>query len=474
MRIKLGMPIALSELRESIGLNILPPLLTDVTLSQDGFSTDIPSSSENSITIEHISTDSREVRKGDLFISLADGEDTSDGHINEARLLGAYALRSRPSVNDELTPLEKIASHYREMLGKIKVIVAITGSTGKTTTKAFANALLSTRYITHATNGNFNNEIGVPLTILGAPPHTEALILEMGMNKFGEISRLSRTARPTICAITNIGSAHIGNLGSKQAIAKAKLEIIDGILDGGILISRFADRLNINSARNISKCTYSYDLNNEGSCLFPADGGNYRFIIDGHCVSLSFFSDTTQILEDLALALSIAYYSGVDIKRLPGAVADINEDMLRFTVSEIGGITIIDDAYNSSTESVSAALAELTKQKARNRSALVGDILEAGEFSEQIHYNLGRMLADSVDKLYLVGEMSEMIKSGATSAGLAERSIFIIEKSDNISSIVRAVHSLVDKGECILIKASHGVGLYKFKEEYERLINDAK
>ena len=84
------------------------------------------------------------------------------------------------------------------------------------------------------------------------------------------------------------------------------------------------------------------------------------------------------------------------------------------------------------------------------------------------------MLADSVDKLYLVGEMSEMIKSGATSAGLADRSIFIIEKSDNISSIVRAVHSLVDKGECILIKASHGVGLYKFKEEYERVINDAK
>ena len=473
MRIKLGIPICLSSLIESCNIEILPPYETTHPFpSRDSYAEN-ESFLDNAI-IEYITTDSREVFPSDLFISLVDCEISAEDHMNEARAKGAFALRSRGSIASELSPLEKIAGYYREAHPRLKEIIAITGSAGKTTTKRFTEALLSSAYATHATVGNLNNEIGMPLTILEAPTDTEVLILEMGMNNPSEISRLSRTAKPSIGAITSIGSAHIGKLGSKEAIAKAKLEIVDGIIDGGCLITRKTDYLKPNPGKNINEYTYSYDKEDADACLTPADSGNYIFTINGRTVSLSFFSDTPQILEDLALALSIAYHAGLSPEAMGEAVKHIDEIMLRYSISKIGDTTLIDDAYNSSLDSVKAALAVLSREECAIRSALVGDILEAGEFSEEIHYILGCMLAESVRKLYIVGKMSAWVKRGAIDSGLSAKSIFIIKRSDNISSIVGEVHSLVEKGECILIKASHGIGLYKFKEEYERLINHAE
>ena len=493
MRIKLDVPLELQGLISSTGIEILFPFNNPPAQpSQYEVTTEIPhakitfsSSNDDSALppneseapnaiIKYISCDSREIEEGDLFISLSDDELLAKKYISDARAHGAFAILNCKSDTAELTPFEKLAKYYISTLPQLKEVIAITGSNGKTTTKEFTRLLLSSAYRVHATDGNMNNEIGLPFTVLTAPRNTEALVLEMGMNKRGEISRLSRTVMPTIAVITNIGTAHIGNLGSIEAIKDAKLEVADGLIRGGILISRISDGLKFSRGEEIQHLSYSYQNENAYACLMQTDSGGYRFLIDGHLAPIDFFTDTPHLLENLSVALAVCYYAKMDFANLALSTSKINESLLRYKILQIGDVKIIDDAYNASLESFGAALDVLKRQKSKIRSMLVGDILESGEYSKEIHYQLGRTVGSALDRLYIVGEMAEIIKTGAIDSGLSRESIFIIKDRYNISAIARSVKGLVEVGECILIKGSHQTGLHKFREEFERLMSNGE
>ena len=220
MRIKLGMPMSLSD----ISFAVKGKLLYD----------------KNEI-ITHICTDSREVISKDLFIPLNgpqyNGEDFVDNVIaKNGYALSLYNPRATILVNNSLNSLMNLARFYNEILPYILYRVGITGSVGKTTSKEFLKKIMSVKYKVHANEENLNNEIGLPLTLLSAPKDTEIIIAEMGMNHTGEISRLSKCLSPNIGIITNIGTSHIGNLGSRKAISKAKLEMLDGMKSKTLLL----------------------------------------------------------------------------------------------------------------------------------------------------------------------------------------------------------------------------------------------
>ena len=214
MRIDLGTPMTLEEIAYATGGN----------------------HKQNAI-IKSITTDSREVEEGDLFIAIKGDKFDGADYVSEVKKRGGFVLASVPLYSDILHPngadaLLSLATYYIKTLPYLLYKIGITGSVGKTTTKEFLKIMLSDRYITHASKGNFNNQIGMPMSILSAEKNTQVLLMEMGMNHPGEISNLSRCLRPDIGIITNIGTAHIGNLGCRENIAKAKLEITDGMNDG--------------------------------------------------------------------------------------------------------------------------------------------------------------------------------------------------------------------------------------------------
>ena len=213
MRIILSVPLTLSEIAEN-------------ALSTHIF--------KGNVTVNAIVTNSKKASPGDLYIPLMGEKHNGEDYTEEARSRGAYILSSRDcnadiKTDDTTLSLLKIASYYKSKLRSLKKIIAITGSVGKTTTKNVLAKMVGAKYITHATKENFNNYIGLSYTLLSAPIDTEIIIAEIGMNHLGEISLMSKILNPDISVITNIGTSHIGNLGSRDMIAKAKLEITDGM-----------------------------------------------------------------------------------------------------------------------------------------------------------------------------------------------------------------------------------------------------
>ena len=266
MRIKLTHPMSLQE----------------IALATNGH---ITSPYQNKI-IHFLSTDSRETCKGDLFVALKGNRFDGENYITEiiskdAYHLSAGGMHNGIKTNDTSTALLLLAKHYKTKFNNLKATIGITGSVGKTTTKEFLKVILSKRYRVHATYKNMNNNVGVPLTVLSMPANTEVLVIEMGMNSPGEISRSSICISPNISIILNVGTSHIGNFGTREKIAKAKLEILDG-MDNGTLIVPYGEPL------LKSENALTFDKNNEnadfylsdtnGSCLITKDGCVCNFI----------------------------------------------------------------------------------------------------------------------------------------------------------------------------------------------------
>ena len=202
---------------------------------------------DKEMSFSSITTDSRECCPGDLFIAIDGETDSGENYIDQVIKIGAFALSKTSSIGcicvpDTVEALLQIASNYIKTLPFILYIIGITGSVGKTTTKEFAKIILSERFIVHSNPSSYNNALGLSLSILSAPKNTQILLMELGMNHAGEIGRLSKYLHPDMAIITNIGRAHIGNLGSREAIAKAKLEILSGMKDGTVFVP-FGEKL---------------------------------------------------------------------------------------------------------------------------------------------------------------------------------------------------------------------------------------
>ena len=439
MRIRLDIPLSLSAIARAVGGTLL----------------------QNDAIINAVCTDSREVSSGELFVALRGEHTDGNDFVDEVISKGAYALgRSGASifVYDTKEAILRLAEEYRSKLPCLRHTVAITGSVGKTTTKELTSRLLSGSYRVHSTYGNFNNDLGIFHTVLSAKKDTEVLVIEMGMNHRGEISRLSRTARPDIALITNVGTAHIGNLGTRAAIAAAKLEITDGMQDGVLLLpygEPLFDAVEPKCAVSVNGNAGDYRLHvhgeGQGETVFSFTGIN--LLLENESVALL----GEHLMSALAFALSAADTLGVTADKIRPALASINEAALRQRRIKIGRYDIYDDTYSSSAEAVIAVIKALTNRHEGGVSALLGDMLELGRSSARLHRTVGEVAAKcKIRRLYLFGKFAGQIAEGALAGGMSKDCIFINEELACPERTARQIRESYG-GELLVVKASHAV-----------------
>ncbi len=442
MRIELGMPMPLPEIAEATSARI---------------------KCDKSPLITHICTDSREVRSGDLFFALRGEKYDGADYVDSARKNGAYILSSLAEKSDIFHPdtrraLLDFAAYFAKTLPYLLYKIGITGSVGKTTTKEFLKILLSEKYKTHASKGNFNNEIGLPLSIISSKQDTQILLMEMGMNNRGEISRLSKCLCPDIAAITNIGSAHIGRLGSREEIARAKLEILDGMKDGKIIVPKEEKLL----SHLDNKITFSTAEKNANIYLKKDQNSSINIYKQGaYLCSASFSLTEEHHLKCLAAAVGIAIEAGLSAEEISRSVSKISRLNIRQNDFYAEKYHFYVDCYNASRESMLAAIKEFSlKETEEPKSLLLGEILELGESRTKIHIEVGESISPkAIDRLFLYGKHAGEIGIGAIKGGFPENQIYINLSIDDPSRTARQIRESCKDGEHILVKGSRGVKL---------------
>jgi len=426
---------------------------------------------ENEEAFTHITTDSREALPGDLFFSFATDRESAREHVYMAREKGAKSVSSLIKeadflVSDSEEALLNLAVFYKSKLKSLKATLAITGSVGKTTAKEFSWAVLSPFFKTHKTYMNFNNALGLSLSLLTAPADTEVLVLELGMNALGEIKRLSEAIMPDAAAITNIGTAHIGMLGTRNLIARAKSEISAGMTeelvivpDGEPLLSDFKVKYSLSSPAS------DYFLNDLGD-------GNYAFFHRGKkIISFSTKYKAEHHLKALTIALAFANILSLSESEMALGIKAAEKLVLRQRLIDLKKFSVFDDTYSSSYEAVSADL-DYLKLEYPNRafSCALGDILELGQETVKIHRELGRLAYQrGAKRLFAFGSYSYLIREGALGAGMNKENVYVSTDLLNFRDIAKEIYNKSKDGEIVLIKASHALHAEKITEEIERL-----
>ena len=429
-----------------------------------------------------ISTDSRNVNKGDLFVPLV-GE-RYDGHhfISDAFKSGAVgALTQNESskadrgvliqVKSTLKALGELSAYYRNKFNL--PIIAVTGSVGKTGTKDMIAAALSGKKNVLKTPGNYNNEIGLPLTIFGLGKFHEAAVVEMGMSGFNEISRLSKIARPNIAVITNIGMSHIEKLGSKENILKAKLEILEGmntetdllLLNGDDeLLAGLKDKMRIRTLYYGINGDYDYRAYNIEANEAYTD---FSITIRKKEYRVRVPAPGIHNVHNAIAAIAVADELKLDMKAITEGLLQYNPGSMRLNIIEQNGIKVINDAYNACPDSMKAALDVMSKIKGQRRIAVLGDMLEMGDWADAAHESVGRLAFDSgADCIVTVGEKSRILAQSAILEGMDIRNVHLF--SDNKKAADFLVN-FIKSGDIILVKGSRGM-----KMEYiaERILKN--
>ncbi len=416
--------------------------------------------------ITNVCMDNRTVTPGSLFVCIR-GE-RFDGHdfAKDAVQKGAAAVLCQRDVGipaqllvpDTRRALLDLAKYYRSLFSI--PVAAVTGSVGKTTVKEMTAAVFSQKYRTLKTEGNLNNEIGLPRTLFRLEEDTEAAVIEMGMNHFGEISRLSRTAAPTMGIIGNIGVSHIENLGSREGILKAKLEILDGMAENAPLILNGDDPL-LREVRLSDHPIYTYGIENP-YCRFkaydiePTQTGS-RFMIDygcgEQCVELPAMG-RHNIYNALA-AFAAGFLISVPPEDAARGLAAYTPAGMRQRLHTAGKVRFIEDCYNASPDSVRAALQTLRDMDAQRRIAVLGDMLELGEISPEAHRRNGVWAAEAgVDVLLTYGDASAQTYDAAQKGGVP-----VVKHFDDKQALSQTLLDLLRDGDTVLVKASRGMKL---------------
>lgn len=445
------------------------------------------------VFVTGISTDSRTIENGNLYIALK-GE-SFDGHdyAPSAIAKGACAvvvngIDKVPEnaigifVKDTLKALGDLAEHYRFKLG-VKVI-AVTGSVGKTTTREMIRAALEPSFNVWSTKKNFNNEIGLPGTILSAPKDTGVLLLEMGMRGRGQIEYLTKIAHPDIAVITNVGYSHIGILGSREEIRAAKEEIIDGLTDQGILIVNGDDDFLFDHVRNIvplnnglaavsvsrlqgqvTNCPVyvsAYNLRENDGMDFDVSVtlGEKRFEIKDMHIALG----GEHNVRNACFAILCTVILRGDVNRARRALAEYTPLDGRGKTYHGRCYTIINDAYNASPESMAAAFLNLKDTCPGSRKiAILGGMLELGDESAGLHEKTGEVCGEyEFDKILVTGDDKESFVRGLKRVR-PSASVILCDDTDDVR---RKALDIVRDGDTILFKASHSFGFEKLAEEF--------
>jgi UDP-N-acetylmuramoyl-tripeptide--D-alanyl-D-alanine ligase len=375
-----------------------------------------------------VSTDSRTTKIGDCFFALSG--DNFDGHnfVPDVFAKGAVcAVVSRDidsggncllKVSDTIKALGDFAAEYRRMMN-FKV-VAITGSVGKTTVRQIAYHVLSQRYRVYQSPKNFNNQIGLPLSLLGADPEHQIVVVELGTNHPGEIAYLTGIAQPNIAIITNVCPAHLEGFGNLQAIMKEKLSIVEGLLDNGILI------INADLAEGLNN--YQLPVTNHQILIFGKsdnsdfhaqnisfDGAGSRFIIDGVEVYLPLAGPGN--IENALAAWAVCSQLGITIDDFAQAVKTLLAIPMRAEVLQIGTLTVLNDCYNANPVSMKNALdilANLVLKEKRRTVFICGDMAELGRQTQDLHAELGATVAHAkVQLLLTVGKFAKIVAKAA-------------------------------------------------------------
>lgn len=427
------------------------------------------------IKFEYICTDSREADENTLFVAFA-GERV-DGHdyISSAYNAGCRCFltekkvdiptdTSMVTVQNSTRALLDMASRYKNKIDCLRI--GITGSVGKTTTKEMIASVTSQFAKTHKTFGNYNSTIGMPLTLMETPEDTRVSVLEMAMSGLGEISDMSRAACPDIAVITNIGSSHMELLGSRENIKRAKLEILEGLSENGYLIINADDAM----LRDVSydvKNVIRIGINNSGADYVAQNikteqnGTSFDIkcankIIKNIKISLIGEHNVYAVL----IAAAISDIIGIDENTLKLGAGAFVSGGLRQNIINVGDITVIQDCYNASPESVRAAINVLNTLGGsdRRRLALLGDMRELGNSSELLHRELGRYVAqNNIDMLFTIGALARNIAQGALEFGMDSDRIFVTEDENAYEDIARDIVSKASLGDILLVKASRAI-----------------
>jgi UDP-N-acetylmuramoyl-tripeptide--D-alanyl-D-alanine ligase len=428
------------------------------------------------VKIARFVTDSRKLNAGDIFIAIK-GE-SHDAHsfidkvlVSKAALIivnkswhdtnknikGKFAV-----VDDTVKAMLRMAEYHLKEL-KIPVI-AITGSNGKTTTRALTAAVLSARYKVLSTQGNFNNRIGLPLTVFNIGKQHQLAVLEMGTNHFGEISELSLCAHPETAVITNIGRSHLEFLHNRKGVLRAKMEIQDGMKTNGTLIVNGDDDLlaeySTKKAVSVKRAGFNNGDFLRGKCFSTSLLSGSEFTVGKTKVRLAI--PGAGAATDALLALAVGKHYGVSIEVGAAQLRKIKAPENRMETAKVNGVTIVIDCYNANPDSVSNVIYLLGVDSTFNRKiAVLGTMAELGKSSKTFHHEIGKRAAESgVDVLLTIGDGGALIAEGAKKAGLTNT--FTFKKAEDATPVIRAS---LKKGDVLLIKGSHSMHLENiFKE----------
>lgn len=418
-------------------------------------------------TLADVCTDTRKIQPGSLFVCLR-GE-RFDGHsfASQAAQLGAAALLVDHPVDADVPQLVvtdtgkallQLAGWYRRRFQL--PVVGLTGSVGKTTTKEFIALVLGAKYNTLKTQGNLNNEIGVPQMLFRLEDSHTAAVIEMGMNHFGEISRLTRAVAPTVGLITNIGVSHIENLGSRAGILQAKLEILEGMApDAPLIVNIDNDMLRTVKLGDRPLLTFAID---DQSADFTAtdiaeQGSTTTFTVHHSTFTRPVTIPTVGIhnVYNALAAMAVGYVTGVDPGAAASALANYVPAGMRQNLVQVGGVQVIEDCYNASPDSMRAALQTLGKLPVHRRYAVLGAMLELGDYAKEAHTQVGKMAAENgIDGVLAYGADAAYIVEAAKQAGLENARLF-----DTKEALAQSLAQQVQPGDGVLFKGSRGMHL---------------
>lgn len=445
---------------------------------------------DEKIICKNFQRDTRQIKKDDVFIAFKGENFNGNKLIKEAFENGAkvaivtelhlkeeelkkYEDKAIIKVEESIKALQQIATKKRELYGETFPVIAVTGSVGKTSTKDVIAGVLSKKYKVLKTQGNYNNDIGVPLTILSLQDEDVAVV-EMGMNHFGEISRLSKIAKPNIAVITNIGTSHIGNLGSRENILKAKLEILDGMKVPFIIINNDNDLLHNWYEKNKDEMpikTFAIDNKADASAenidlqekysKFTCNIKDNKFEVKVPVGGKHF------VLNSLCAALigSTLNLTNEEIKQGIEAF-ELTKKRMEITTLK-NGAKMINDSYNASYESMKAAIEYLSNIEGERKIAVLGDMFELGDYAEELHKKVGQEVAkNNIDMLICSGKNSKYIIEEAIKHGMPKEKTYY---ADTLEELEKHLRKILKNTDCILIKASNGMKFYELAQKLNEI-----
>lgn len=432
---------------------------------------------------ENFARNTKEIKEGDVYIGFK-GERFDGGQfyeealnngakgciINKIEGLEVKNIKDKfvIQVDDTVEAVGQIAKFKRERYNI--PVIAITGSVGKTSTKDIIYSVVSQKYKTLKTQGNLNNHIGMPITILGLKDH-EALVVEMGMNHLGELRKLTKIAQPTIAVITNVGTAHIGNLGSRENILKAKLEILEGLSkDGYAVINNDNDLLHKWQEENQDFKAITYGINNQSMYVAKnieyTDNGSKYELEQANCETMKInvpVGGEAFIYNSLA-AISVGKLLNIPMEKIQEGIQKFELSKMRLDVQKVQqGYTIINDCYNANYDSMKSAIEYLKNTEGKRKIAVLGDMLELGEFSKELHEKVGKTVAENkIDILVTVGKEAKDIAKIAKNNGVSQAYSY-----ENNQDAIEKLKNILEVEDVVLIKASNSMN---FKEIVSALV----